>query len=145
MSPHWKGCKSGKKVTRSTSALTPRKLKPESSRTAGGIWRLGLSPSREDLADGRKARPKAAGWLHKEWLQLLTSQLRLPITCTCKEEQDSTKMPQDRYSPFSLPEKSPSIQVSPLHQAHQKSHFLCEIFSSTNFLPALSHQLTLNW
>lgn len=62
MSQTGEGCKSGKKGTRSTSAVTPRKLKSESNSTTGGIWRLGLSSSQEDLlADGRSAQPKAAG------------------------------------------------------------------------------------
>lgn len=57
-----KGLKFAKKMTRSTSALTPRKPKPESNSTAGNIWRLGMSLNQEDLlADGRKSKPKAAG------------------------------------------------------------------------------------
>lgn len=128
------GCKSGKKGTRSTSAVTPRKLKSESNSTAGGIWRLGLSSSQEDLlAVGETHDPKQQGSGTRSDYNL-TSQLRLPITCTCKEEPRQHQMLQDRLS----------IQVSPLPQAHQKSHFLHEVSSSTKSLPAFSHRQTLN-
>lgn len=79
-----KGVKSGKKLTRSTAALTPRKPEPESNSTAGSTWKLGWSPvERAFLLLGGRQDPKQQV-LDTEGSQGSQS-AQAPVPCTCKE------------------------------------------------------------
>ena len=82
-----KSIKSYKKIAKSPSALRIiQGTKAQIQYHSQQHLEAGVEPESEDLADEKKARCKAAGQLDKVWLQLLISQLRLPITHTRREE-----------------------------------------------------------
>lgn len=127
-----KGINSDKKIIRSPLALIPRKPKPKSNSTAGRTWRLELSLNQDLIAD-EKARCRAAGQLDKEWLQLLTSRLRLPYPSPthADKNQDNTKVLQDTHV---CTEVLPSWKLLFLHLCPSKSHSSKTTQSPTSFM-----------
>lgn len=141
-----KGVQCGKKMTWSTSVVTPRH--PNSM--AGSIQRLGLRWSQYLLTDGRKVRPKQGGSTAEpevittpnqaaEATYHLHMRRRTQTTPVCSRI--------DMFAHRSSCLKNPLSACLSIRLTRSPSHFLHEVFSRAQSAdaPRLKHILRSNW